>query len=486
LSNNGEPMRRFMQTFVLVPQNPKKFYVHNDIFRYQDEVYNDNSDSECEGESLHSQSLPEQPHQHKPIQRDVNVDEYYQQEATQQQKPVESVGSLLSSSRDVVQQQQHDDVLTTHCNEVEANVVVNGHALDAVDDEQVIVDEVENEQLQKQHLIDEVVQQQQQEEVMLKEEVQQKPVQQQSQPTEPQIKSSWARIVNNPLTAPVAAPTRPNNVQTVVKEPQVKKQAQQNENSDLTFGTNTPRSANTEKQSQKPQQQRTFENKRTPDDNIRQLPQREQRNQNQQVPQQQQQQQPSQQQQQPSQQTAPASAEANVVTNDDADKKFSRYPDAHQIFVGNLQPEMSEQELKNFFGQYGSVVEVRINSNSKQQSGRRLPNYGFVVFENKESVENLLHSNSNKSNNLSYKNEKGIEYRLNIEEKRARQGGHQNGGGMNGGHHPNKVRGAHANRSSSNGSKNRDSNGGYRGGNSNKRGLAQSNSTNTATNTRRS
>ena len=38
LSNNGEPMRRFMQTFVLAPQSPKKYYVHNDIFRYQDEV----------------------------------------------------------------------------------------------------------------------------------------------------------------------------------------------------------------------------------------------------------------------------------------------------------------------------------------------------------------------------------------------------------------------------------------------------------------
>lgn len=38
LSNNGNPMRRFMQTFVLAPQTPKKYYVHNDIFRYQDEV----------------------------------------------------------------------------------------------------------------------------------------------------------------------------------------------------------------------------------------------------------------------------------------------------------------------------------------------------------------------------------------------------------------------------------------------------------------
>lgn len=47
LSNNGEPMRRFMQTFVLVPQTPKKFYVHNDIFRYQDEVFHD-EESEAE------------------------------------------------------------------------------------------------------------------------------------------------------------------------------------------------------------------------------------------------------------------------------------------------------------------------------------------------------------------------------------------------------------------------------------------------------
>lgn len=31
-----------MQTFVLAPQSPKKYYVHNDIFRYQDEVFHDN------------------------------------------------------------------------------------------------------------------------------------------------------------------------------------------------------------------------------------------------------------------------------------------------------------------------------------------------------------------------------------------------------------------------------------------------------------
>ncbi|CAG5993737.1 unnamed protein product [Menidia menidia] len=61
LSNNMQPMRKFMQTFVLAPEvsaqaQPEpparpagtvanKFYVHNDVFRYQDEVFGD-SDSE--------------------------------------------------------------------------------------------------------------------------------------------------------------------------------------------------------------------------------------------------------------------------------------------------------------------------------------------------------------------------------------------------------------------------------------------------------
>ncbi|CAH1971383.1 unnamed protein product [Acanthoscelides obtectus] len=47
LSNAGQPMRRFTQTFVLAAQSPKKYYVHNDIFRYQDEII---SDEECDAD----------------------------------------------------------------------------------------------------------------------------------------------------------------------------------------------------------------------------------------------------------------------------------------------------------------------------------------------------------------------------------------------------------------------------------------------------
>ncbi|XP_076455388.1 ras GTPase-activating protein-binding protein 2-like isoform X2 [Babylonia areolata] len=46
LSNNGEAMRRFMQTFVLAPKCAKRYFVLNDIFRYQDEVFPDEEEAE--------------------------------------------------------------------------------------------------------------------------------------------------------------------------------------------------------------------------------------------------------------------------------------------------------------------------------------------------------------------------------------------------------------------------------------------------------
>ncbi|KAJ7316371.1 hypothetical protein JRQ81_002533 [Phrynocephalus forsythii] len=64
LSNNTQPMRRFMQTFVLAPEGSvaNKFYVHNDIFRYQDEVFGD-LDAEPPEESEEETEEPEERQQ---------------------------------------------------------------------------------------------------------------------------------------------------------------------------------------------------------------------------------------------------------------------------------------------------------------------------------------------------------------------------------------------------------------------------------------
>ena len=42
LANNNGVMRPFVQTFVLASQSAKKYYVHNDIFRYQDDMFHGN------------------------------------------------------------------------------------------------------------------------------------------------------------------------------------------------------------------------------------------------------------------------------------------------------------------------------------------------------------------------------------------------------------------------------------------------------------
>ncbi|VDM15114.1 unnamed protein product, partial [Wuchereria bancrofti] len=41
LSIGDNPGRRFLQTFILCPQTPKKYYVHNDVFQWLDRAFGD-------------------------------------------------------------------------------------------------------------------------------------------------------------------------------------------------------------------------------------------------------------------------------------------------------------------------------------------------------------------------------------------------------------------------------------------------------------
>ena len=50
----------------------------------------------------------------------------------------------------------------------------------------------------------------------------------------------------------------------------------------------------------------------------------------------------------------------------------ARYPDAHQLFVGNLPLDASEQELKEFFQEFGPVLELRINTKGAGPTGAKV------------------------------------------------------------------------------------------------------------------
>ncbi len=55
-------------------------------------------------------------------------------------------------------------------------------------------------------------------------------------------------------------------------------------------------------------------------------------------------------------------------------------PDSYQIFVGGLPPHATDAEVKEVFGTYGNIVEVRINAK----------NFAFVVFDKAEPVQRII------------------------------------------------------------------------------------------------
>uniref|UniRef100_A0A8C5DE95 RRM domain-containing protein n=1 Tax=Gouania willdenowi TaxID=441366 RepID=A0A8C5DE95_GOUWI len=67
-------------------------------------------------------------------------------------------------------------------------------------------------------------------------------------------------------------------------------------------------------------------------------------------------------------------------------RRIVRYPDAHQLFVGNIPHDVEKTELVEFFEQFGSVLDFKIISRGKH------PNFGFVVFNDSEPVQKILSS----------------------------------------------------------------------------------------------
>ncbi|XP_063217269.1 ras GTPase-activating protein-binding protein 2 isoform X2 [Bacillus rossius redtenbacheri] len=106
------------------------------------------------------------------------------------------------------------------------------------------------------------------------------------------------------------------------------------------------------------------------------------------------------------------------------------YLDSQQLFLGNLPHNATEDDLKQLFGKFGTVIDIRIHSkpNNKNMPGNRVPNYGFITFEDSETALTVLSSRP-----IMFPDENGQKMKLNVEEKKNRPRQLQDGGRMLGG-----------------------------------------------------
>ncbi|XP_052005849.1 ras GTPase-activating protein-binding protein 1-like [Xyrauchen texanus] len=321
LSNNMQPMRKFMQTFVLAPEGTvaNKFYVHNDIFRYQDEVFGD-SDSEPPEESEEDVEEMERVHSPEVVQEEPAG--YYEQSPC-----LEPEGPHEESETPEPQPEPEAEM------EPEPAVV-----------------ELKQEPVS-------------QPEVHIEEKIQRSPPSPTPADTTPPTMlednrpSSWASVTSKNLPPGGVVPATgvpPHVVRVPPAQMRVEIKAE------------TQTTAQRPQRDQRPREQRPGPSPahRTTRPGVREG----------------------------------ESGESEV-------RRTVRYPDSQQLFVGNVPHDVDKTELKEFFEQYGTVLELRINS------GGKLPNFGFVVFDDSEPVQKIL---SNRPIKLRE------DVRLNVEEKKTR------------------------------------------------------------------
>ncbi|MEE6461843.1 hypothetical protein FKM82_001426 [Ascaphus truei] len=325
LSNNGQPMRKFMQTFVLAPEGsvPNKFYVHNDIFRYEDEVFGDSeaemdeeSDEEVEEEQEERQPSPE------PVQENTNNAYYDSHSVPQKENLID-----FRSSNGV------EETLEETINEPEPEPEP----------------ELKSEELKP------VTEEKNLEELEAKSPTP-PPAEPITPPQEPPKAFSWASVTskNLPPSGTVPSSGIPPHV---IKAPA----SQQRVESKLESQSQSPRVRD-----QRPRERPSFQPR------------------------------------------GPRPGRGDTEQGESDNRRMFRYPDSHQLFVGNLPHDIDESELKEFFMGYGNVMELRINTKGV---GGKLPNFGFVVFDDSEPVQRILLAKP-----VMFRGE----VRLNVEEKKTR------------------------------------------------------------------
>ncbi|XP_011688716.1 PREDICTED: ras GTPase-activating protein-binding protein 2 [Wasmannia auropunctata] len=430
LSNAGQPMRRFTQTFVLAVQAPKTYYVHNDIFRYQDLIFPDEDEADVSaGDSGESGEREVEE-----IGRSEPEEDEHQTQAQQLSAPTQSAEQqaqppLIPTQQPPLQQQQpmyYAAPPQPHVHPV-IQQVLNGTVHEEVINQQApqqqqqppppppaqqhpyIAEQTAQSQFVQEAELSNGEQPQQQSESEPQAQAEERNEQPETeaftasaQETEPEHQVSSAAVNSSgPKTYATLVKSFPTGVTTGATSPQAPKLSMSpppmtnlrlDDRSPLHPANNGPTSMSVSNNVSAVQQQahRVGGN------------------------------QPPQQQQHPQQQRVPRGG----LVQRDGERRGTRpgqYSDAHQLFLGNLPHNASENDLRQVFERYGRVAELRVHSKSNDrckgpQGGNntaRVPNYGFITFEDQQVVTKVLNSLP-----IYYPDESG--QKLNVEEKKVR------------------------------------------------------------------
>lgn len=408
LSNCGQPMRRFAQTFVLAAQSPKKYYVHNDIFRYQDVIMNEDdtneeadsgqSDGEENGEVEQAPVIQQPQHQvnyyNTPIQgqalNGVAMNVIPTSVPVQQQLPPEQIP---------IQVQQHVPTVTAPVQNLAPTVLPPSNNVSRAQLTYNQNNQIPAEQPKMQH-----------QEESTNHHVETKEIQEptkketpitevtspgdQPKPLYAQLFKSSGRSVETTHTEPSQSVTVPSQNYSSPSLPKATSPVRNNDYSNNSFGNNQ-------------YEQRNSVNRNVRNNNYNRGGMSGRNNVN----------------ERPNRNTFNNRGDNGYNSSSGNDTRINRgnqpgsyngmfQSDDQQLFIGKIPPEVQESDLRNLFEKFGNLLDVRImKGGSKTGDPSMNGNFGFVIFESIETAHKVL-----KSRPIMFPDENGI--KLNVEEKK--------------------------------------------------------------------
>ncbi|KAK9694936.1 RNA recognition motif [Popillia japonica] len=467
---NG-PMRRFTQTFVLAAQSPKKYYVHNDIFRYQDEII---SEEDCEPESRSdvedeiSQERPEIS-QERPTLGDmppINQQPeppYYSPNAAPiqgtmpqvppphhhaqppqhvlppqpQPVPVPTVnGAIHPDEMNVMPQADFAAAqVSPHVTSTQPAPVMGtplSNLQPAMAQIPIVVPISVDERPQQQQPIDEGAGDAPSENIYPDEPIPDDPQEVVPEPAaisnEPK---TYATLLKSSNTVSNFSGSSQISTMSVQQQPSTSPPPSSNHfdsremtpnqapNSALPLGQRNSLNRNNNARGNQVRPPRQDSNSLNRNNNARG---------NQVRP--------------PRQDSRGGPGRLSLNEDDGRRLQGTAHGDNFQLFLGNLPHFATEEELREIFSEFGQIVDLRIHSkpnNKTGQPGRAPPNYGFITYETQQGVQNCLAAKPH----FFPKNERNG-HQLNVEEKKTKDrpfgsgggGGGRPGGDNNGGPRP--------------------------------------------------